>query len=93
MLTIYKVLVNLVYFLARPYFIYKQSKATREWSHRRGLNRHLIDSIKGDNVIWLHASSVGEVGVLERIIDALKKIRPDLLAGFNIGCDFVPCDK
>ncbi|MCK5126333.1 MAG: hypothetical protein KAR42_08755 [candidate division Zixibacteria bacterium] len=77
MLTIYKYFVNLVYFLAWPVFIYKQSNAAREWKHRRGVDRKLFESIQGANVIWLHASSVGEVGVLERIVSAIKNINPE----------------
>ena len=78
MLTLYKIIINILYAVAWPYFVLKGRKATEEWRQRRGIGA--ADYLAGvnDKTIWLHASSVGEVRVVERLIAALKAVRPEL---------------
>jgi len=87
MLTVYKILVNIAYAILLPYFRSKRSKAPIEWSDRMVLEsagRPDADPIYAsrgsgrDGFCHFHASSVGEVRVLRRLIDAVKKIRPDI---------------
>ncbi len=76
MLIVYKMLVNVAYALLRPYFALKRKKAPIEWTDRMALKPS--GCAKSDEVCHFHASSVGEVRVLRRLIDAVKRIRPDI---------------
>lgn len=86
MLTLYKFLTNAAYVLLQPYLAVKKSKATDEWRQRLARDvdvfpeKQSTDSQYGDMTgpCLFHASSVGEVRVLERLIDAIKKIKPDM---------------
>ena len=86
MLTLYKIVVNLIYAVFQPYFAYRRRNAPDEWRQRmardperyllRGNDTGRIDS--AGSVCLFHASSVGEVRVLQKLIDAVKKIRPNV---------------
>jgi len=87
MLTLYKVLVNTAYFIFRPLFIFKRVKAKDEWNQRRCINPKNFLPVKHTQarhensqapLLWGHASSMGEVRVLARLIDALRDIRPNI---------------
>jgi len=86
MLTLYKIVVNTAYFLMLPIFWLKTLKNEKVWQQRRCLypDRYLpgyFKNQKGDltgPIIWAHASSMGEVRVLARLIKALEKERPQL---------------
>ncbi len=75
MLTIYKIIVNLVYVLAWPFFKIKQMSMPAVWGERRGFYPGLTQS---KDCLWYHASSVGEVRVLERLIKSMRSQRPNL---------------
>jgi 3-deoxy-D-manno-octulosonic-acid transferase len=86
MLIVYKILVNLLYFVLWPYSIYKRKKTRAEWNQRCAISpeEYLLalpapdsDQPKG-GFCHFHASSMGEVRVLERLVSAVKSIRPDL---------------
>lgn len=79
MLVFYKIVLNLAYLLGWPFFAIKSQKSNM-WRQRRAINpdKYLPidrahDQIDKNKLIWLHASSVGEVKVLERLIKALNK--------------------
>ena len=82
-MTLYKVIMNLVYAVASPYLAYRR-RSSDEWRERCGFYSHgrhspsATDSAAGEGVCHFHASSVGEVRVLERLIKAMKTRRPHL---------------
>lgn len=87
MLTWYKILVNLAYAVLWPYFAVRRMRARDEWTQRRCLPPHdylpaggpgSSDKPDENPVCLFHASSVGEVRVLERLVAALRRLRPDL---------------
>ncbi|MFH1701004.1 MAG: glycosyltransferase N-terminal domain-containing protein [Candidatus Zixiibacteriota bacterium] len=79
MIIVYKIILNMAYLLCWPYLAIKTAKCD-EWGQRRVINPEIylpLDTcqnkeITKNNLLWLHASSVGEVKVLERLIIALK---------------------
>jgi 3-deoxy-D-manno-octulosonic-acid transferase len=86
MLTLYKFLTGAAYVLLQPYLALRKSKAPDEWRQRLVRDVEALpeppatDMPYGDMTgpCLFHASSVGEVRVLERLIDAMKKIIPDM---------------
>ncbi len=86
MLTLYKFLTNTAYVLLQPYLAVKKSKTPDEWRQRLGRDVEAYPEKQSTNAPYVetagpclfHASSVGEVRVLERLIDALKKAKPDM---------------
>ncbi|MEZ5359905.1 MAG: glycosyltransferase N-terminal domain-containing protein [Candidatus Zixiibacteriota bacterium] len=76
MLTLYKILMNLAYIASWPYWFVKQLSAGQEWRQRRGYYRDVLPAGGLQDVIWFHASSMGEVRVLERLIQAFEKRNP-----------------
>ena len=86
MLTLYKILVNLIYAVMLPYFAYRRKRAPDEWGQRMARDperylRRVHDSAgtkSTEGVCLFHASSVGEVRVLQKLIDAVRKIRPNV---------------
>lgn len=87
MLTLYKISVNTAYFIFQPLFIFKRVKAKDEWDQRRCINpknflptKHTQARHENSQapLLWGHASSMGEVRVLARIMEALQDIRPDI---------------
>ncbi len=86
MLTVYKILVDLAYLILRPYFALKRSRAPIEWTHRLALDPTAYPDCRSGaeangprtHLCHFHASSVGEVRVLQRLIDAVKATKPDI---------------
>ena len=85
MLTLYKFLTNAAYVVLQPYIFVRKTKTPAEWKQRLArdpgaYSRHMpAESSPGNpGPCLFHASSVGEVRVLERLIRAMKKIRPDM---------------
>jgi len=82
-LIFYKGLVNLVYLLVSPFLFLKRRENRREWNLRCGLrlNEYLPIIVKGKSEgirLWGHASSMGEVRVLYRLLEELLKRRPNM---------------
>ncbi len=87
MLTIYKFLMNLLYLLAWPIVALKSRSTGARWQQRRGLapDSYLPRYIRprgcgGDEhpVVWAHASSMGEVRVLSRLMTSMLELKPRL---------------
>lgn len=86
MLTLYKLLTNAAYVVLQPYVAVRKSKAPKEWKQRLALDTEIYpqkssgESARGDNdgPLLFHASSVGEVRVLKRLVDAVQEIRPGI---------------
>lgn len=86
MLTLYKTIVDFAYFLLWPILWVKTRQKREIWSQRRCLNPEAW--LPGYNLknkdgqpgplIWAHASSMGEVRVLKRLMDTLLATKPSL---------------
>ncbi len=90
MLTLYKLILNLAYAVMQPYFILKRLKVKDEWSQRCVIkpDDYLPSTLEqgfdqqkrgfGPCLCLFHASSVGEVRVLERLVKSVKSANPDI---------------
>jgi len=83
MLILYKILTNIAYIVLQPYIAMRKSKAPNEWRQRLAKDGDAYpknDSSRNSRYgpCLFHASSVGEVRVLARLIDTIKKHRPDM---------------
>ena len=76
MLRLYKILTTFVYGAAWPYLAIKRLRSREEWEQRRALHVERYLPADGSGCLWGHASSVGEVRVLARLMMALKTLRP-----------------
>jgi 3-deoxy-D-manno-octulosonic-acid transferase len=76
-LTLYKIFTFLVYYIASPYTFLSFLFGSRKWGQRLGFRNC---PITGDDkkVIWMHASSMGEVKVLSILADQLLELDSDL---------------
>ncbi len=77
-MTLYKIVVNLLYLLVWPYVAFKRAGAPREWNQRCARNPQEYLATASDRCLWGHASSVGEVQVLRKLFAALQTDRPEL---------------
>lgn len=73
MLTLYRLVTNIVYLLCYPVGRAKAGRGSLLWKGRMGL----IPS-SGPNHVWLHAASVGEVRVIAYLIDYLIRQKPSI---------------
>ncbi len=73
MMFLYTVFVTLVYMLTYPYTRLQAALGKQAWQGRLGL----IEPV-GPKDIWMHAASVGEVKVLNHLIDFLKEHSPKI---------------
>jgi 3-deoxy-D-manno-octulosonic-acid transferase len=78
MLTVYKIITNLLYLALWPYLAIKRRGDSKEWRQRCALDPQSYLPSPGDRCLWGHASSVGEVQVLRKLFAALQAERPDL---------------
>jgi 3-deoxy-D-manno-octulosonic-acid transferase len=74
MLSLYKLVVNLAYIVLWPYLAIKRMTDPEEWNHRRVL----IPAREKTRCCLFHASSVGEVKVLQRLVAAVRTHKPDM---------------
>ncbi len=88
MLTIYKIITNLLYFFCLPVLILKGRKEPEIWKQRRAINLSSVFGGKGSKNeaeanrpvrLWFHASSVGETKVLARLVASFKKKHPEMI--------------
>jgi len=99
MLTVYKILTNIVYLIGWPYLAYQRLKKRKVWQERGAFcpEKYLPQDGMSE-IIWGHASSVGEVRVLSRLFAALRQTRPDLkfcisaytTTGHDLACELFP---
>ena len=90
MLKIYKLILNLAYIVLQPYLILKRRKARNEFDQRCVLKpgeylppaprEGFYQQQKNHRTshCLFHASSVGEVRVLERLVKAVRSARPEI---------------
>jgi len=80
MLIFYKAIINLVYAIIWPFIRLKAAFGDVAWRERLCLRPHEFIPAQdtGRQSLWVHASSVGEVRVMTRLIDALKIENPDV---------------
>lgn len=81
---IYKVMTFIIYCAVYPYGKLRASFGSKVWRDRLGLPS--ADSsnggVSGDPVIWMHAASVGEVRILNILINYL--LKGDLKLGLHV---------
>jgi 3-deoxy-D-manno-octulosonic-acid transferase len=78
MYTIYNFLLNFAFVISFPYLLLRGLLGKgRVWERMGRLPEERVKSLSIKDVIWLHASSVGEVKALSTITPYLKKINPD----------------
>lgn len=73
MLTLYRILTFVVYYITLPYTYIKHISKSQKWSNRLGFFA-IPEVLREKQVIWFHASSMGEVKVLGILKDHLKRI-------------------
>lgn len=76
--SLYKFIANCAYLVLTPYFAWKRRKYPQEWNQRLAIDPKSYLPQSSGQCLWAHAASVGEVRVLQRLIQALKAARPDL---------------
>lgn len=74
MIYLYRLLTFLIYYLAYPFTGLSALFGNTKWKERLGYINH---TEKNKPLVWLHASSVGEVGVAEIIISAVSHLKPE----------------
>ena len=78
MYIIYNLLLNIAFVISFPYLLVCVFAGKRGvWERMGRLPGGKIKSLSTENVIWLHAASVGEVKALSVIIGHLKSINPN----------------
>ncbi|NIN92433.1 3-deoxy-D-manno-octulosonic acid transferase [bacterium] len=70
----YQILMVFFFFIFWPFFIQKIRKGLKQ---RLGFLNESINRVRGENLIWAHAASVGEVVAMGNLIRAVKKECPD----------------
>jgi 3-deoxy-D-manno-octulosonic-acid transferase len=76
MLTFYRMITALVYWLLWPYAMIRRFGGSRNWRDRLGYQRPEKPPATYD--IWMHASSIGEVRVLSILLNSLMKFNNDI---------------
>jgi len=76
-LTLYRIFTFLVYYITLPYTFISFLFGSRKWEQRLGFRNC---PVAGDDkkVIWMHASSMGEVKVLSILADQLLELDKDI---------------
>jgi 3-deoxy-D-manno-octulosonic-acid transferase len=74
--TFYQILMVFFFFVFWPFFIKKIGKGLKQ---RLGFLNESMNRVRGENLIWAHAASVGEVVAVGNLIRALKKECPDYI--------------
>lgn len=75
MLALYKSFTFLVYYITLPYTALAALLGSRKWRNRLGFHR-VTRVNKTAPVVWLHASSMGEVNVLATVAAQIKNLAP-----------------
>jgi len=74
---IYRILTNTIFIVMMPYVIYRFIKDPKEWKERLGIYpEELKARVNSGSVIWIHASSVGEVKASRPLIESLRIVHP-----------------
>jgi tRNA (guanine-N7-)-methyltransferase len=77
MLTLYLLITFLIYYISLPYTASAVMFGSKKWKDRLGLGKY-PDPPQNKKVIWLHASSMGEVKVLSILAGQLSRLSSDI---------------
>ena len=72
MLILYRIFTFFVYYISWPFTFVLTLSGSTKWKNRLG-SLHNTDKGNNGKTIWLHASSMGEVKVLEILKNRLEK--------------------
>jgi 3-deoxy-D-manno-octulosonic-acid transferase len=76
---LYNIIVSVLAVISIPYWLIKDGRGRGGWSSRYGfIPEEIIRIAEPAGSLWFHAASVGEVGVLARIVPALKNLTTEL---------------
>lgn len=75
-LLMYNFLWLVAYVITLPYTIYKRRAFPEEWRERMG--RYPFDFSKGQQGIWIHGASLGEIAAASQLVQRLRKKYPHL---------------
>jgi len=76
MLNLYRIAAALIYCCLWPFMRLSARRGSRKWRQRAG--HHNGPTVSKSFDLWLHASSVGEVNVVEILCDCLIRLRPEI---------------
>jgi len=78
---LYDFIVSFAALITVPYWYIKDGGRRGGWASRYGwIPRQIREEVDPFGCVWFHAASVGEVGVLARVLPSLMKLTPDLPA-------------
>jgi len=76
---LYNVVVSILALFSIPYWVIRDGRGMGGWSSRYGfIPAEIRKAVETAGCLWFHAASVGEVGVLARIIPSLQNLTPEL---------------
>ncbi len=76
---LYNIIVSILAILSIPYWLVRDGRGRGGWSSRYGfIPEEIRKAVEPAGCLWFHAASVGEVGVLARIIPSLQNLTPEL---------------
>lgn len=76
--TLYNLIFNLAFIISFPYLLLRAAWGRHGIAERMGrLPHQKTEGLRGRNVIWFHAASVGELKALSAIIPQVQKKGPD----------------
>ena len=76
---LYNIIVSMLAILSLPYWLVRDGRGRDGWSSRYGfIPAEIRRAVESSGCLWFHAASVGEVGVLARIVPSLQSLTPEL---------------
>lgn len=76
---LYNIVISILAIFSIPYWLIRDGRGRGGWSSRYGfIPEEIRKAVEPAGCLWLHAASVGEVGVLARIVPSLQNLTPEL---------------
>lgn len=77
MIILYNIIFIILAIVYLPVFLLRGKFHKDIWMRFAVYPKRLIDKIKGKNIIWIHAVSVGEINAIRPLVERLKDSYPD----------------
>ncbi|SYZ72723.1 putative 3-deoxy-D-manno-octulosonic-acid transferase [Candidatus Zixiibacteriota bacterium] len=78
MLTLYRIITFLIFFILFPYTYIAYLLGSKKWGNRLGYHEKSNGNRSRGEVVWLHASSMGEVKVVSILVNQLAALDRNL---------------